>query len=124
MSRDVVCGFAQLLVRLVRDTSIRVSDRDLAADAPSPVALRWRLVAGGNSDLALAREMIPDIVDETIFELLHAIDSGELPLAIRDADGNWVARSDVGRSELAGWFMGPDGWRQRFSNERFADDIS
>ena len=47
-----------------------------------------------------------------------------LPLAFTAANGKVVDLSTEGRSELAGWYMGSDGWCGKYSKERFVDDFS
>jgi hypothetical protein len=71
--------FAKTLIEFVRDASVQSNDRELRPTAQSRVAKRWRLAADGDS-LSFARVMIPDVVDETIFYLLQAIDEGLLKM--------------------------------------------
>jgi hypothetical protein len=57
-----------------------------------------------------------------MFWLLHAIDDGLLRIKYVTADGKEI---DLGREgELAGWYMGSDGWRAMYSKERFVDDFA
>ena len=74
---------------------------------------------------AISKILIPDIVDDTIFHLLHAIDQGVLRLSFTASNGKTVNLPEDGLSELAGWYMGTnDGWRGTYSKERFVDDFS
>ena len=67
--------------------------------------------------------IIPDVVDETIFCLLDAIDNDLLHLVFVSPDGTTVDLTKEGRSELGGWFMGIDeSWRTEYSTERIGDD--
>jgi hypothetical protein len=66
--------------------------------------------------------MIPDCIDDALFYLLYAIDSGTLRLSFTAANGTVVDLSNEGIGELAGWYMGSDGWRRRYSEQRFFDD--
>jgi hypothetical protein len=73
---------------------------------------------------ALAQSMIPDCIDDAVFYLLHAIDTGALRVSFRAANGTVVDLSSEGMGELAGWFMGSNGWRLRYSRQRFFDDCA
>jgi len=67
--------------------------------------------------------MIPDVVDETIFCLLNALDQGVIELTFRDESGREIALQGTG--ELAGWYsMSEDGWIAQHSQERFVDDFA
>jgi hypothetical protein len=114
--------FAELVVRHVRDAAIRSCDTNLRPDVTQVVAKRWK-TAGRDLD-SIAKVLIPDIVDETIFRLLHAIDEGLLPLAHADSTGTVVNLTKEGLGELAGWYMGSRGWRAQYSDQRFVDDFA
>ena len=116
--------FAKILIEYVRDASISSSDVALRPSAPSPVAKRWRQAASDENPIEFACVIIPDVVDDTVFYLLHAIDEGLLPLSYKASNGRVVDLTTEGLSELAGWYMGIDGWREQYSSERFADDFS
>lgn len=72
----------------------------------------------------MARTIIPDIVDNTVFHLLDAIDNGLLRLVFTDSSGRVVDLMKNGLSEMAGWYMGTGGWRAQYSQERFIDDCA
>jgi hypothetical protein len=114
--------FAKLLVRHVRDASVRACDMNLRPDVKHAVAARWQ--EAGEDLNSIAKVLIPDIVDETVFHLLDAIDQGLIPLAYRDSDGKAVDLTKDGLGELAGWYMGSKGWRAEYSGQRFVDDFS
>jgi len=116
--------FAKRLVEFVRDASIRSNDVGLRSTAVGPVAERWKRAARDETPTEFARVVIPDIVDDTVFYLLHAIDEGGLPLTFTASNGKAVDLTTEGGSELAGWYMGSDGWRGTYSKERFVDDFS
>lgn len=116
--------FAKALVELVRDASIQSNDRELLPTAGSPVAKRWAKAASEEAPEELARVLIQDIVDDTIFYLLHAIDEGSLRLAFTASNGTVVDLTTQGLGELAGWFAGSGGWLAMYSKERFVDDFS
>jgi hypothetical protein len=69
-------------------------------------------------------ELIPEVVDQVLFELLDAGDNDELALAWRRSDGSWASLEELGSGDLARWFMGSGGWRARFSSQRFSDPFS
>lgn len=114
--------FGKLLVQKVRDVAIQSSDRRLKAE--HIVAKRWREAAVNCSPEAFAKVLIPDIVDDTIFYLLHAIDDGLLNLSFTASNGNTIDLCKDGRGELAGWYMGSGEWRAQYANERFVDDFA
>lgn len=117
--------FAEQLVRLVRDEAIAECDRYVAGRMTGPQAKRWEaFIARGDAAAALG-EAIPDIVDEVLFRLLDAVDNEQLALGWRTEDGRCVPLEEVVQGEGAGWYIGgEDGWRPRFSRERFVDDAA
>jgi hypothetical protein len=124
MPNTGITEFAKIIIEQVRDEAIRSNDRELLPIAKSPVAKRWREVATTKNFEKIAKVMIPDIVDDTLFYLLHAIDEGSLKLSFISSDSEKIDLEKEGRSELAGWYMGSGGWRSKFSKERFIDDFS
>jgi hypothetical protein len=76
------------------------------------------------SKIDLAQMLIPDCVDEAIFSLLTAIDDGSISVAFRTSGGALIDLTESGRGELAGWYVGSDGWRGAYSKERFNDDAA
>jgi len=124
MPKPEIEEFAKLLITEVRDTSIASCDMQLKPEVNSPVAKRWRneLNAGSCKDLAIS--MISDCVDETLANLMQAIDSGVLRISFVASNGNVVDLTNDGMGELAGWYMGSDGWRSKYSQERFVDDFA
>jgi len=114
--------FARLLILYVRDAAIQSNDRALLSSAKHSLAKRWANAAHELPPSDFARVIIPDVVDDTIFFLLQAIDQGDLQLIYRASDGSAVDLTDRGHGELAGWFIGNEGWRDTYSKERFADD--
>jgi len=116
--------FAKIIVKQLRDAAIRNCDRKLRPDAGGPVAKRWRELAQEGNFGSVASVLIPDIVDDTVFQLLRALDQGLLKLSFTSSDGNIVDLSEDGLGELGGWYMGIPGWRSTYSEERFVDDFS
>jgi hypothetical protein len=118
--------FAKLLMQHVRDEAIVSCDMSRNADCNSMDAKRWRnKMELGQTDELLA-EVIPDCVDDTLFYLLNAVDQGVLQISSKSKSGKMVDLAEAGQSEMGGWYMmgGTDGWRARFSKERFNDDIA
>jgi hypothetical protein len=121
MSRFEIEEFAKIIVRHVRDATIRTCDGLLEADARGPIAKRWREARAQPESL---RAVIPDTVDEAVFGVLHAIDEGVLRIKFVSSSGKEVDLTKEGLGELAGWYVGSGGWRAMFSQERFVDDVA
>lgn len=119
MSSPRLSRFAKVLLATVRDAAINGLDGNLRPDARSRTAKRWR--AAGISAGSQSSVLIPDSVDAAIYFLLKAMDDGVLHLKLVEADGNEVDLSEEGMGELAGWYVGPEGWREQYSTERIVD---
>jgi hypothetical protein len=117
--------FAKILVQRVRDAAIQSNDSCLRPDATHIVAKRWK-EAGRNGTLqSIANVLIPDVVDDTVFHLLRAIDQGVLKISFTAPNGKTIDLSKEGLGELGGWYSGgKDSWRAAYSHERFIDDFS
>lgn len=116
--------FAKIIVQRVRDATIQSSDRELQPSAGSPVAKRWREAARDGTAETVANVLVPDIVDDTLFYLLQAIDQGLLRISFSASNGKIVDLGAAGLGELSGWYMGSGGWRAMYAKERFVDDFS
>jgi hypothetical protein len=116
--------FAKILVQKVRDAAVQSCDRMLQPSAVSPVAKRWRETIRNGTPETFAKVAIPDIVDETISNLLLAIDQELLRLSFHASSGKSVDLVAEGLGELTGWYRGSDGWCEKHSKERFVDDFS
>ena len=116
--------FARILAKEVRDRAIQNCDRQRRTDAHSPLAERWRAVADTGDVTTAADILIPDCVDETLFCLLQAIDQGVLRLEFNASTGRAIDLVNEGAGELSGWYMSTDGWRGKYSMERFVDDFA
>ena len=124
MPKPEIEEFAKILVQQVRDAAVRSSDQQLRPDVENVVAKRWKDAGrDGNLD-SIAKVLIPDIVDDTVFYLLQAIDQGLLRLSFTASNGNTVNLPEDGLGELGGWYMASGGWRAMHSQERFVDDFS
>jgi hypothetical protein len=111
--------FARLLVRHVRDRAIEVCDHHAAGTMRGPSGRRWDEALRKPSREAIM-QLIPDIVDEVLFELLNAIDNELLPVAWLGGDGEAAALNELGLGEMAGWYASGE-WPKRFSSQRLAD---
>ncbi len=89
-----------------------------------PDGERWRSLLGCHDPRKVLEELIPDIVDQVLFELLNAIDNGDLVVGWRQSDGSFVNLTDIGLCEMAGWLMGSPGWRHDYSSQRFFDPLA
>jgi hypothetical protein len=123
MTNPLIEEFGNLLVQHVRDAAIRSGDRALDRNAHNPVADRWRKALSAGKPDEIAAVLIPDCVDDTIFYLLQAVDQGLLRIRYV-SDGDTVDLAEEGFGELSGWYMGSDGWRARYSHERYVDDVA
>jgi hypothetical protein len=124
MPNTKIDEFAAILVKQVRDAAIRGCDRKLRQDARGPVAKRWRQLSRDANLEAVANTLIPDIVDETVFQLLRAVDQGILKLSFTASNAEKIELDEDGFGELGGWYMGVPGWRSTYSEERLIDDFS
>lgn len=114
--------FAEMLMRLVRDPSIDECDALASRRMFGPTGERWRNVLADRHAHEAMTQLIPDVVDQVLFKLLHALDQGDMPLAWMREDGTCVDLYDLGRSEMAGSLVGsdPDCWRARYSSRRWS----
>ena len=121
MSNPEIEEIGRLLVQLVRDEAIQSCDRNLRPAAKGFVADRWRSLGPENSVDTVARTLIPDIVDDTLWQLMRALDEGTFPLSFTASNGKTVDLTKNG--ELMGWYAGQD-WLAEYSRERFVDDYA
>jgi hypothetical protein len=115
--------FARLLMGLVRDRAIGECDRLAQGSVRGPSGKRWQDVISQKSPQDALAELIPEIVDQTLFQLLDAIDNGALPLHWQGEDGSVEPLSEVGLNEMAGWVAGGD-WPHEYSKKRRHDYFS
>jgi hypothetical protein len=122
-SKPEIKEFGKILMQHVRDETIRTCDRLMTPQCQLPVAERWRKAAQSGSPELLLREAIPDIVNDTLSQLLYAIDEGWLKLSYTAENGNVVMLTNGDTGELSGWMGGgPEGWLTQYSKERWVDD--
>lgn len=127
MANSAIEEFGKLLVEKVRDVVIQGCDRELGPEAQSVVAKRWREVMRHATPESFAKEIIPDIVDDTISGLLDAIDQELLQLSFTSSAGESVNLVSVARreGELTGYYGTgiSSGWVAQYSKERFSRDL-
>jgi hypothetical protein len=111
--------FAELLMRLVRDKSIASCDALAAGRIGGASGRRWRELLSDDQTRDVVRTLIPEIIDEVLFYFVNALDADDLPLAWRRDDGSYVDLYELGGSELGGDLMVSDGWRAKYSSQRF-----
>jgi hypothetical protein len=114
--------FGKILVEWVRDNAIRSSDRRFGSDGATVVAKRWREASRNGATEEFVKVLIPDVVDDTIFYILQAIDQGVLKLSFRGPGGRVVNLANEGLGKLARTYM--TDWRVMYTKERYADDFS
>src|SRR5262245_56950026 len=84
-------------------------------------AKRWKAAAAAAGGHVPAAMVIPDCVDETVGQLLYAMDDANLlHIWFTTPRAETVDMSVVGWGEPLGWYMG-DAWRYWYSKERLAD---
>ena len=123
MTNPEIEEFAKVLVQQVRDAAIRSCDSSLRPNATHSIAKRWKEAAAGDPE-SFAKVIIPDVVDDTVFQLLQAIDGELVKLSFTASNGKTVDLTAEGLGELGGWYAGIPGWRSMYSHERFTDDYS
>jgi hypothetical protein len=118
--------FAELVMRLVRDRAIVACDSLAAGRVRGARGEYWQALTPDPASRALAEALIPEVVDEVLFQLLDALDNGQLPVAWRSTeDGSWIPLEDLGQGEMAGWLtMGQGGWPDSFSGQRHVDHLA
>lgn len=121
MPSEPISAFGEQLVRFVRDRAIANCKARLGGQATSAIAARWKDVIATPETKTISEVIIVDSVDEAIFCLLNAIDSGDLKLSYRSSDGRVSDLVAEGLGELAGWYLGSDNWRDQYSSEKSTD---
>jgi hypothetical protein len=113
--------FGRALVELVRDKVIVECDRLAEGSETAGSGEPWHSVLTSDEARRSIHALVPEIVDQVLFELLDAADNGVLSLAWVGADGECRPLEDLGVGEMAGWLVGSPGWRHRYSKQRFFD---
>lgn len=115
--------FGRLLVEWVRDRAIKNCDKRFRAEARYSSALAWKNMARDEAVHKAMLTIIPDVVDETLFCLLSAIDQEVLRLSFVSQKGESEDLIKSGMGELAGWYLTDEGWAARYSQERLTPDL-
>jgi hypothetical protein len=105
--------FAKVLIS-ARDAAIISCITNLTTTRDYTVAQRWRSATEEDAHGGLKSTIIPDAIDSAIFALLTALENEEFELFVRDGR-KYVSLAEAGDSEMAGEYIGDDGWRERFS---------
>jgi len=121
MPSATISAFGEQLVSFVRDRAIANCKARLGGQASSAIATRWKDVIANPDAKVISEVIVADSVDEAIFCLLNAIDSGDLKLSYLSSDGRMIDLTAEGLGELAGWYVGPDSWRDQYSTEKSTD---
>ena len=122
--RQEVQRFAEALMTLVRDRAIEACDRLASGRMVGPDGERWSSLLAAAEAREAVVTLIPDVVDQTLFNLLNAIDNDELALSWRQSNGSFVSLNELCLEESAGWLMGSPGWRHQYSSQRFFDPLA
>lgn len=120
MYNQAIEEFGELLVRHVRDDTIRTCDIT-ASRGVGPEAERWRAAAAAAGGHIPAEMLIPDCVDSAVGHVLYAMDEPLLHVWFTTTWRETVDMSVVGWGEPVGYYGVDDGWRGWYSKERMAD---
>lgn len=112
--------FAEELLREVREVAVDSCQFLTEGGVSGPGGNRWDKLLTNDQLQALARSLIPDIVDLTLFALLDAVDTERLSLFWRGEGAEEVQDLlDVGGSDMAGSFVYPKGWRSVYASSEW-----
>jgi hypothetical protein len=120
---DTLEAFARALIKSVRDPAIRQCDELASGRTVGPQSARRKDISGNRTLRDEFAKLVPSIVDETLFQLLDAIDNGTIEIDFRSVKGETINLAEAGNGELGGWFMGRGGWRAIYSDERYSEDF-
>jgi hypothetical protein len=125
MSNEAIEEFGKQLVHHVRDWAMPQCDSVPNLDGHAVGMDRLRAAAAAAGGQVPAEIIIPECVDITLYEVLHAMDSDyHLHLSYTMKSGETVDWSVVGGGEPVGWYIGTGEWRPMYSKERFIDDFA
>jgi hypothetical protein len=107
----------------IRDDAIEASDLRALGRFVDSEDDPWAAVAASPEVQRIVAAIIPEVVDQALFELLLAADNDQISLAWRTADSEWVALDELSDGSLQGSFIAF--WREAFSTQRFRglDDV-
>ncbi len=101
----------QIRDQAIHDCDLRATGQVGAGEEP------WHTVVQSPDVQRAVDAVIPEIVDQVLFLLLHATDNEDLPLAWRTSDGRWESLDDLSTGGMAGSFIAF--WRDEFCAQRF-----
>jgi hypothetical protein len=108
--------FGEALMQ-IRDDAIHACDLSARGRFVRSEDDPWAAVAASPEVQEIVAAIIPEIVDQTLFELLLAADNAHLLLAWGAATSEWVALDGLCAGSLQGSFIAF--WREAFSKQRF-----
>jgi hypothetical protein len=122
MEKEDLNEFARSLIKYVRDAAVGSMYVQLhAGNLGSPIVKRWHdMKFQGNID-KMCEMIISDTLDDTIFNLLEAIDSNNMDFSFTTKAGKMINLNEEGYGELGGSYMGE--WRSELSNEPCFNNI-
>ncbi len=106
--------FGRKMIELVRDPTIDSAEVLKNKFSKSPA--RLKLNAYDEKTVQEILDIVlPDVIDDTIFHVLNALDGGGLRMIYQSDSGNACDLDEEGMGELAGWLFGDEGWIKSFS---------
>lgn len=106
--------FGEKIVRFVRDPAISAAEVLKNRGSKGPTRLKLNEYDPKIVE-AVLDIVVPELVDDTIFHLMRAIDFGDIRLSYRSDADKECDLEDVGMQELHGWLFGDEGWVSRYS---------
>lgn len=119
MSRLVIDEFAEKLVKCVRDHSIESFDAVRVENKNSPTTRAFLANCGDNLENVIDN-IVPLVVDSTIFHFLSSVDNGDINIMYKSDAGEMINLGISGMAELGGHYLDDDkdGWKAKFSQLR------
>jgi hypothetical protein len=119
--RPSVERFVHQLIEFVRDKSIHGLDLLASGTMRGPSGQYWNQFISNEQVREAVLALIPDMVDEALFNLIDAVEKELLDIAIRDDDGEYRSLCDLGKSEMAGNYAFARIWIEKYSQQRYVD---
>lgn len=118
---DVLSYFGEILIRQVRDRTIREFDKIVTGNMndESSQKLFKQIQQMSNDHQEIINKIIPEIVDLCIDNLLCMLDDYADDIKVQIENENISEISDG----LAGELYTEDGWIQKYSNQRYEEDF-
>lgn len=109
--------FGRKLVKFVRDDTLTSCDVIGRLGSNDPTTRRLHAY-----DRKLIKDvldiLLPEIVDDTIFHLLRSIDGEDIKLIYVTDGGAPCDLAEIAQGELAGYYLGEEGWAASYSRGR------